>query len=309
MMLELPSEIKNPIKLADWMEILTLILPDGNMSYGDLSSSLRRTGAYELNEENPEESGYLQDERIDEMCGEVFDELNRRAKSADHSYPFLVNRSVLEMKPDSTWENYVAYVFCLCLSYFGSLDEGVLYFPRRLFESLSMFAAGRFINGKAVKLSPPREDLPTSFEDAINEVCFRIGEGDGYRKQKVDSRIRPQDDGVDIIAWKHFPDQLPSKIIIFGQCASNKDWEGWRPKLFELQAREFCEQWMLANPTPIPLKSFFVPHRIELGRWSFAARHAGILFDRCRIAYWAHGASDYEPHRTWVQESCLSPLI
>ncbi|VAW43546.1 hypothetical protein MNBD_CHLOROFLEXI01-113 [hydrothermal vent metagenome] len=308
-MLELPSEIKNPIKLADWMEVLALILPDKNVSYGDLSSALRRTGAYELNEENPEESSSLQDERIDEMCGEVFDELNRREKSASHGYPFLVQGSLLELKTHSTWEDYVAYVFCLCLSYFGSLDDGVVHFPRRLFESLSKFAAERFIDGEAVKLSPPREELPTSFEDAINEICLRIGEGDGYRKQRKDSRIRPQDDRVDIIAWKHFSDQLPSKLIIFGQCASNKNWEGWRPKLIELQPREFCEQWMQKNPSPIPIKSFFVPHRIDYGRWDYAARYAGILFDRCRIAFWAHGASEFEPQRDWVRKSCLSSLL
>lgn len=308
-MLELPSEIKNPIKLADWMELLALILPDGNMSYGDLSSTLRRTGAYELNEENPESSGYLQDERIDEMCGEVFDELNRRAKSAGHGYPFLVKRSVLELKPDSTWEDYVAYVFCLCLSYFGSVDEGKVYFPRRLFETLSKFAAGRFIDGEAVKLSPPRDELPTSFKEAINEVCLRIGEGRGYKVQRQDSTISPQDDRVDIIAWRHFTDQLPSKLILFGQCASNSTWERWRAKLSELQAREFCEQWMLDNPTPIPMKSFFVPHRIDSGKWLYAARYAGILFDRCRIAYWAHGASDYEYHRSWIRESCLKMLL
>ncbi len=307
-MLELPSEIKDPIKLADWLELVALNAHDNNASYGDLSSELRRSGAYEINEENPEDGGFLQDERIDEMCGEIFDELNHRAKSAGHSYPFEVDSSVLQLKSESTWENYAAYVFCLCLSYFGSPSGTGTNTPRRLFEDISKFAAQRFVGGDAVKMSPPREELPSSFADAINELCIRIGEGDGYKNQ-ANSRIRPQDDRVDIVAWRHFPDNLPSKLILFGQCASNKDWSGWRPKLTELQPDVFCAQWMLSPPTTTPLKSFFVPHRIDSGRWIYAARYAGILFDRCRISFWAHKTSNFRSHAEWVRDTCLRSVL
>ncbi len=307
-MLELPSEIKDPIKLADWLELIALVAHDNNASYGDLSSELRRSGAYEINEENLEDDGFFQDERIDEMCGEVFDELNHRAKSAEHSYPFEVDGSVLELKSKSTWEDYAAYVFCLCLSYFGSPGGEGTNIPRRLFEDMSKFAAQKFVGGDAVKMSPPREELPSSFSDAINELCIRIGEGDGYKEQE-DSPLRPQDDRVDIVAWRHFPDNLPSKLILFGQCASNKHWAGWRSKLSDLDPDAFCDLWMLSRLTTTPLKSFFVPHRINGGRWTYAAKYAGILFDRCRISFWAHGVSDFQGHSEWVQNVCLKNMI
>lgn len=308
-MLELPSEIKEPIKLADWMELLALISPDKNSSYGDLSSALRRTGAYDLNEVNPRSDESYQDEQIDEMCGEVFNEILHRAKAADHSYPFAVSTSgsLLYVKTHTSWEQYAAYIFCLCLSYFGSPPGEGTNVPRRLFEDLSKYAAKNFINGDAVRMSPPRTDLPSPFADAVKELCVQIGEGDGYKEQR-DSKIQPQDDRLDIVAWRHFPDSYPSKLIMFGQCASNKYWAEWRKKLSELQPREFCEQWMISVPTPPPVKSFFVPHRVDKQRWRYAARYSGIIFDRCRIAFWAHNTFDYEGYINWIKTVCLPSL-
>lgn len=308
-MLELPSELKEPIKLADWMELLALTSPDKNSSYGDLSSALRRTAAYEFNEDDIESDYPRQDEQIDEMCGEVFNEIFHRAKAAGHSYPFTISSSgsVLNVKTQASLEQYTAYTFCLCLSYFGSPLGTAANVPRRLFEDLSKYAAKNFIHGDAVKMSPPRTDLPSSFADAVTELCSMLGEGDGYKQQR-ESRIQPQDDRLDIVAWRHFPDRYPSKLIMFGQCASNKYWEDWKKKLSELQPREFCEQWMISVPAPPPIKSFFVPHCIDQGRWVYATRYAGVIFDRCRIALWAHNTFDYEKHVSWIKTVCLPNL-
>jgi hypothetical protein len=37
-----------------------------------------------------------------------------------------------------------------------------------------------------------------------------------------------------------------------------------------------------------PLRSFFIPYRIVNEKWDYYARYAGILFDRCRVSYWAY---------------------
>ena len=142
----------------------------------------------------------------------------------------------------------------------------------------------------------PRDYLPSSFEEALTELCKKIGEGE-FRPQRLLNR---QDDTLDLIAWKNFSDRLPSKVIIFGQCGAGRNWTG---KLAGLQPEEWLRQWINGLVSPIPLKSFFTPYRVTPTMWEFYARKAGILFDRCRIAYWAqsHGGFDEKPLIAWTR--------
>jgi hypothetical protein len=308
-MLRLPSELKDPIKLADWLELLAILSADRNASYGDLSGALRVTGAFEVSDRVTGYSLLNQDERIDEMCGKVFNELHSRAQAAGHGYPFEIDAgSVLQIKPNREWEDFPVYIFCLCLSFFGAPSTENA--PRQLFEEVSRYAAKKFLDGDVVKFSPPRDGkkVSKSFQKAIGDLCNWLGEGDGYRPRKK-SRMKPKDDRVDLVAWKDFPDARPSKIVLFGQCASNRYWEDIREKLSELQPDKFCQHWMISVPVSQILRSFFFPHRLELEEWLYAAQYAGILFDRCRIAYWAHGESPYSHHWRWVNSTCLSGIV
>jgi len=77
---------------------------------------------------------------------------------------------------------------------------------------------------------------------------------------------------------------MSSKLLLFGQCAGGQD---WKDKLREMDPRAFWDNWIL-DPAASPLlRSFYVPHRIDVDDWDDYARNSGILFDRCRIAFWA----------------------
>ena len=284
-MLELPDSPTDTLRLADWLEIYALLSPDGNSSRGDLESALRVAALYEIDD----------DEDIELKCLEVFDELEQRLKASGEAYPFDLDYSVLQVK--SSWEDFPAYIFCLCLSYFGwTARKNEAINPRKLFEKLSCLAAKRFLQGNAVDFGPPREKLPTPFPEAITVICRLIGEGEGYKDQPSLNR---KDDKLDLIAWKEFADKLPSKMLMFGQCASGWNWED---KLTELQPEAFCGNWMQEVPVSPLIRSFFVPHRLERLKWKWATRQAGIFFDRCRIAFWAHQEkADYDSHITWVK--------
>ena len=134
------------------------------------------------------------------------------------------------------------------------------------------------------------------FPEAISALCERLGEGDGYGGE---SSLNRQDDHLDLVAWKNFPDKLPSKIVMFGQCASGKH---WRDKLAELQPEPFWGQWMArAHVSPL-VRSFFVPYRIERAWWRYTAGNSGVVFDRCRIAYWVSDQQvDYSPYLEWTK--------
>ena len=217
---------------------------------------------------------------------DVFAELEKRAKAADVSYPFKLAGSVLQANKD--WQEYPAYVFCLCLSYFGSNErKGEREFPRRWFEHLSRDAAVNYLGGEGVRFGFPRlpSELPIRFSDAVTSVCRRLNEGEGFKGGGLSDR---KDDALDIIVWKHFPDNLAGKIVLFGNCASERGWE--YSKKTELNPVAFWNDWIIDPPRSAFISSLFIPHRVEYNRFLSHLRKSGIIFDRCRISYWAHFA-------------------
>ena len=107
-----------------------------------------------------------------------------------------------------------------------------------------------------------------------------MGEGEKSRHR---NRInRAKDDGLDVVAWHSFPDGRPGKVILFGQCATGKNWD---EKLRDLRADEWIDEWFTDVLPVKPLGLFFVPFRLGPDDWSSHSRKAGVIMDRCRIAH------------------------
>lgn len=285
-MLDLPyDDLTDPLRLADWLELHALLSPDRNSSRGDLEGALRTASHSEIDDYT----------KIELKVLEVFDELEQRAKATGEAYPFDLDfRGVIRLK-SSSWEAFPVYVFCLCLSYYPLRETRV---GPKLFEQTSCLAARGYLRGDAVAFGSPRTDLPSSFPDAVTEVCKLIGEGVEYREQPS---LASQDDTLDLVAWKDFADRWPSKVIMFGQCGAGRNWS---EKLGDLQPDVFWRQWMRDGyVSPDPLKSFFTPYRIKQRLWDHCARKAGVLFDRCRVAYWARQEeADYASIIEWTRD-------
>lgn len=290
----LPQDTKDPIKLADWLELKALLAHDKNASFGDLSSALRLTGNYDS------------DLEIDEMAGQVWGELYDRVKFAGGGYPFEVEPSYVQLSSDVSFSPY--YIFCLCLSFWGAENSNKLA-PRKLFEDLACLAAQNYIGGEGLTFGFPRTTpLPAEFDKAIDYLCEKIGEGIGYKPPlpiTKKSASNAKDDGLDIVVWKKFPDKKMSKFILFGQCASNMYWSEMRDKLSDLDPPAFCGTWMQDQPLSPIVKAFFTPTCISNEHWEMCTRRAGLVFDRCRIAYWAHQniASPFNitPYVEWIK--------
>lgn len=281
-MLGLPDDPTNPLKLADWLELTALIAPDGNASRGDLERSIRRASLNELRD----------DQAIELKTLEVFEEIEQRWKAAGLTYPFEIDYGTLQTR--SVWRQIPVYTFCLCLSYFGSKGPG----PRKLFELVSSVAAKAFVYGDAIDFGFPRRSLSSSFAEAVSELCDLIGEGGRANREPTHGQ---KDAKLDLVAWRDFPDRDSNKLLMLGQCASGSDWEG---KLRELNPRAFFANWTQETPTSPLISSIFVPHRIERHKWKNVARVAeAIIFDRCRISYWAHQTEfDYGDCIEWVDD-------
>lgn len=181
----------------------------------------------------------------------------------------------------------MGYLFCLWLSYFrwdSKRQKGLSVNPWLLFEELSCIAAAQFVGGEVINFGTARgnkEKDKKAFRQRIDELCRCLGEGDGFREQDTLDR---KDDHVDLVAWKGFSDSRTSKLIVFGQCASGNNWTS---KDSELMPDAFWKHWMSRSVVSPLIKSFYFPHRIGDAHWQYIAGRAGILFDRCRIAYWA----------------------
>jgi hypothetical protein len=283
--------------LADWLELGALLAKDRNSSYGDLERVLRRSALAELQT----------DEEIERKIAEVADELNQRSQSAADAYPFRIDGSVIGVRPRI--RSLEPYLFCLCLSYFGDRRRpGDTIFPRRLFEDLSSAAAGNYLSGAAIRFGSPRsKGIPRAFSKAVTALCMEhIGEGQSFREQPV---LKAKDGGLDVVAWRDSPDRLPGKLLLFGACASGDDWDD--DKLGQLNPDSFCKEWLAVLPVSL-IKAFFIPHRIEPIRWNHVSWKAGIIFDRCRIAFWAmngYNRIDYSEYKAWTQSVLRSARI
>lgn len=273
--LALPSEATNILKLADWLEIYALISADENSSRGDLENALRTASVFESGNK----------EAVEEVCLQVFFELEQRATAAGDAYPFVIDGAVLSSKPNR--DEFTAYIFCLFLSYFRwSTDRNyeIPINPWLLFEELSCIAAVEYLNGEGVSFGTSRgssNQAKAAFKKAIKNLCQRMGEGKDFREQPSLNR---QDDKVDLVVWKDFGDRKTSKIVMFGQCAAG---DNWTAKVAELQPDAFWRQWMVQSRISPHLRSFYIPHRVANEHWNFYARKSDVLFDRCRVAFWA----------------------
>jgi hypothetical protein len=280
-----PSASDDAERLADWLELRALESADRNSAIQDLVAVIKRSGTTDgLDDE--ESSVDRGGEKSQAVAEDAFSEIDDRFLACggrQGAYPFKVGQQYIQLKKQR--DNSV-YLFLLLLSRFGK-DAG----PSGLdaasvFEEICLAAAHMYHGGASPGIGSyhfgaPRRSTPKAFVTALNDMCQKMGEGEGCRTQR--HNIGDQRDAkLDLVVWRSFTDGRPGQLISFGQCATGNNWDD---KLSELQPRAFCGMWMKDPPAVDPLRLFFVPFRVEKRRWLDVAFRGGILFDRCRIAF------------------------
>jgi hypothetical protein len=284
-----PTAKEPRVDQADWVELSCILSnPRGSMSMQDVIGAFRQGGTVQ-NDWGSDGS--------ESIAQAVFSELdNRQRACGKENYPFNLDAHAVEIKPD-----YAAspYVFQLLLTHYGIVKPAGMRSPERLFEEMSAHAAGQYFGGPGTATSLafgfPRRYDAKSFHKALNDLCSKLGEGEGAslpegeeERRKRLAKLQEQKDGkLDIVAWRAFPDRRAGKLIGFGQCACGKT--DWRTKFAELQPDAFFKRWLRKAFVVDPVRMFFVPRRIEHDDWADVAAQAGLLFDRCRIAHHAAG--------------------
>jgi hypothetical protein len=290
---------------ADFLELCAFRSAKGSISFQEFMRDLRMASATEtlLDSEllNDDDDG---DERSEGLAEAAFAELDDRRRSCGgetSSYPFEFEGDSLSLGPSP---DESLYTFLALLSWFGK-DAG----PEdtdgeKLFEEICAKIAEAYLGGPGQRVRSyvfgfPRRLKPPGFAGALDELCNQLGEGNGHHKGRP--KLPDQKDGkLDIVAWVEFADGRQGKLITFGQCATGRNWD---EKVVELPPPDrWCTHWMAESPSVVPIRSFFVPHRVEQRNWSHTCTFGGILYDRCRIA--SLGSTlDADLRRQWMRWS------
>ena len=301
-----PEATAPPEHHADFIELCTLRSTTRTIAVQEFIGDLRIGNASEAvadssggdDEEQP-------DDEAESIAQSAFDELDERRRNfGARSRPLRlrITNTTVELK-DGGQESL--YVFLALLSWYGKDAGPEASDGERIFEKVCAKAAETYFGGttndrvSSVVFGFPRRVLPRGFATALDELCTQLGEGGSHRKGRP--KLPNQKDGkLDLVSWVEFEDRRQGKLIAFGQCATGRNWS---EKISELPPPDrWCGHWMADTPTVLPIRSFFVPHRIERNDWSHSCTFGGILYDRCRIASLASDAND-ELRRQWVEWS------
>ena len=265
---------------ADCLERDCLENPTGFLAWTDVIRDLRLTASEDeavVTYGEPDE-GQVYIEPFETVLEQWMEVLAHRAQACGpgSAYPFVITRQGLEFRRGSS----PAYLFQLLAS-LGSNNthpDGTTVY--KMFEELSAAAAGRYLGDSktSVVFGSPRRDLPKSFRDAVTHLAELLREGKACKYRKGIERLK--DDGLDVVAWREFPDRKPSKLILFGQCAVGRHWEG---KAHELRPNDWCKKNFAVPLAVDPIPAFFVPRTLS-EEDAYDAGMGQILLDRCRIS-------------------------
>lgn len=212
---------------------------------------------------------------------DAFSEAETRALACgiDGAYPFEITPGLLRLRHG--WKSS-AYILLLLLSKIrptSGYKGTAMLFERICSHALRQYFGGADNSAGALRFGSPRRAPLAKLSQAIDDLCVKLAEGGGCRWPE--KAAHNGDEGLDIVAWRHFPDGKAGKLVAFGQCASGEgDWSG---KLNELDGRKFVQKWFRQHLLVEPMRFFFVPRRIPSDGWDHTGIDGGIVFDRCRI--------------------------
>ena len=280
-----PSPRASQNELADYAELLCL--QHGSTSTTTVTADLIRL------EDNDYYDGVPEEDAVDQNVAEAYGEVERRRIASRGGYPFVVRPQGYTLSMDTANQDHrcVVYRYLLLATRLNMRDsrvhagiDGTL-----LLEHLAAEVAREYLGDRAESLVFGTGAGETNFEQKVDDLCRRLGEGGGFQGQGGGATTSI-DGKLDVVAWKPFTDKLPGKIIGFGQC---KTGTAYKDELTQLQPDSFLRKWLRPpHPIPTPVRMFFVSESLPECGWYDMASDAGLLFDRCRIVDFCAGISD-----------------
>ena len=294
-----PSAEAEIHELADFVELTSW--GEGNISVVELSQLLGRSDEADYSRGVPEE------DEADVWVDSAFAEVERRRDACSGAYPFVLDHGGQSVRCEPRDDDrHAIYMFLLLATRLNMKEDrqhgGID--GTKIFEELGAEAARSYLGPRAESLVFGTSADADGFASKVNDLCERIGEGDGFDNH-FGGGEQTKDDGLDVVAWTPFSDEQQSKVIIFGQCKTGTN---FRHHLTELQPSAFCSSWLRSQPVLMPTRTFFVAEALPRTAWGRIASKGGLLFDRCRIVDFSEAvrANVVEKIRTWTNDAAAT---
>ncbi len=245
-----------------------------------------------LEDNDYSDGGVPEEEETDQVAEDAFREVERRQEACRDGYPFAVGEQgyTLKIRPDAANHKHIVYKYLLLATRLN-MDNNRVHADidgTQLFEELAAETAREYFGARARSLVFGTAAVGNSFVNKVNYLCEQIKEGDGFPNPNG-ATPRARDGKLDVVVWKQFTDDLPGKLIAFGQCKTGTQ---YRDTITQLQPDAFCDKWFLKGPAVSPIRMFLVSEALPRGdrsNWYDLSRDAGLLFDRCRIVDYCDG--------------------
>jgi hypothetical protein len=315
--------------MADFLELAALLSSNLVASSADLLGSLDIAEDSALDEGTfDEETGEVIDQRIMEedrqqILIDAFDEIAYRELHIGAAYPYTVNYEAFTITYTGdvlSQTGHLVYIFCLLASALREkrfeataaktvfLDSTSREIGNR-FQICACYAAGAYLSGPVASFGFPRAE-GSGFLPALRSAYQRFGAGAVRAEDDDILKDLPQslkDGGVDVIAWRNFPDLMPGKLYLIGQCASGRN---WRAKSVVEYIDQLHGTWFTQSPAKHCIPAMFIPfpfhhNQTQVKGRSFTMKtrtnfwndekRFGMIFDRLRISFLAHQYSLLPP--------------
>ena len=255
-----PSPRAPAHEVADFAELVCW--RDGGTSLNTIGAALGRL------DENDYSEGVPEEDVITKVAEGAYSEIERRKDACRGGYPFAIGPRGYTMKMSENRDDRR----CAVYHYLLLATRLNMQSNRRhagidgasLLEYLSAEAAREYLGARAESMVFGNRLLPgVGFANKINNLCRKLQEGDGFYNHGH-GRTTANDGKLDIVAWKHFADRLPGKLIAFGQCKTGTH---YRDTLTQLQPDLFCRTWLRSSPVFVPIRMFFVAEALSRSNW------------------------------------------
>ena len=263
---------------ADWVECSALVRGD-SISKADVKECFSEIDSF--NSEN-----------TPAKIADIWSELDRRKRHLGQCSPLSITENRITA---ASWHDYVAYSFCLLLSYSKSNQEWEQKFCKdyqaqgALFEHISAAALKSIMKNWKVRPTGWSYANSTNIQKQIKGIATDIGEQIGSESP----RAIDKDGGVDILCYRQFPDERGNYPVFFVQCATGRNWVDKRGE----DALRLWRNWIHFRTPNLLSRGLAVP--FALGDETFRQTQVCgdcLILDRIRL--FSHGATESE----WLEK-------
>ena len=234
------------------------------------------------------ENDYSDGERGEEedtvkVVEEAYGEIERRRIACRDGYPFTLGERGYTLRAKKVGNNHKHDIYkYLLLATRLNMKTDKLHAEMdgtHLFEELAAEVGQSYFGARAEKFLFGTAVGGSDFPTKINALCEQMQEGVRFMSRGR-SRPNKRDGKLDVVAWIPFTDNLPGKLIAFGQCKTGTTYQ---EAYTQLRPIDFCKKWLDPQPVLDPIRMFFVAEAMPSFDWEDVSIDAGLLFDRCRI--------------------------